>query len=108
MHATRPQQDDQAEWVELQPAFVSASRIGPMIAALRQRGIYFQFGPRRGHEIVLFVLPTDLEHVESLTVSVCGPLVGTGCNLRMILILGVIVALFASGVLLVTALGIGA
>jgi hypothetical protein len=83
-----------AQLVTLEPVYVSSKHIGAMMAAFRRHDIYFQFGPRRGDETVFFVLPTDREFAEHLAVTVCGPLVGTGCNFRLLLLLGLPLALF--------------
>lgn len=95
-----------AQLVELEPVFVSTSRIGPMIAALRRHDIYFQFGPRRGHETILFVLPADREGAQHLAETICGPLVGTGCHPNLVMVIGLVLALFAVLALAVSMIGV--
>jgi hypothetical protein len=95
-----------AQLVELEPVYVSSDRIGPMIAAFRRHDIYFQFGPRRGGETVFFVLPTDHEGALHLASTVCGPLVGTGCNPRLLLLLGLPLALFIGLAFMASMIGV--
>lgn len=109
MHTPQPQSPSLpagAQLVELEPVFVSTSRIGPMIAALRRHDIYFQFGPRRGHETILFVLPGDREGAQHLAETICGPLVGTGCHPKLQLAIGLVFILFAGLALMVSMIGL--
>lgn len=108
---TNPQSTNSPDgWqvVELQPVIVFTSRLGQTIAAFRRSGIYFQFGPRRPNESVLFVLPDDHQAAISLSVQVGGPLTGMGCNVRLMMAVGVVVALILGAVALLAAGGLGA
>lgn len=103
---TQPQQSDippGAQLVTLEPVYVTTSRIGPMIAACRRHDIYFQFGERKGHETVFYVLPADLEFATHLASTVCGPMVGSGCKLPFFSLVGLV---FAGLALAVSMIGV--
>lgn len=79
MNATQTQADE-AQVVELEPVIVAARAFGRVMAAYRRADIYFQFGPRHGGVITLFVLPADADAAQAIADS---QLIAAGAGLAL-------------------------